>query len=477
MLVEEAAGTSVFEEAYEEARRRVGVAKTTLEDKLRDYVTIDSCLRSENNRLVEANKDSEAWEKEREARKTEAQLAARKLRDEAAYITGEVSGLPERLKQSIDELNKKIDSVSSEIENERKLYDLEVKADRALAESKSLLSAEERKVASINREIATIEHKVGCPCGECGRPISPVEIAPVKLLLEEKLRYATEEFNKRNRYYEDDLKRAESAREAVKAHRATMTDVKDASIKRTALQKDLDEVLKRIGLRDMKLTLAIAARDRFISINNEINPFITNVERCKKSISVLSNNLSDLGDKVKEAEVALRRATNVAEIFSPSGVRAHILDTVTPFLNSQTAKYLSVLSDGNISATWSTLSKTAKGEFREKFAVEVSSITGGDSFGLISGGEKRKVRIATTLALQDLVASRATKPIELFIGDEIDDALDIAGLERLMMILEEKARDRGTVLIVSHNDLNDWISNSITVTKKDGASTIEENIT
>ncbi|TOJ96769.1 chromosome segregation protein SMC, partial [Vibrio parahaemolyticus] len=70
--------------------------------------------------------------------------------------------------------------------------------------------------------------------------------------------------------------------------------------------------------------------------------------------------------------------------------------------------------------------------------------------------EKRKVRLATALALQDLVSSRASKPIELWIGDEIDDAVDVSGLERLMTVLEEKAKEKGTVLIVSHNQLSDW---------------------
>ena len=99
---------------------------------------------------------------------------------------------------------------------------------------------------------------------------------------------------------------------------------------------------------------------------------------------------------------------------------------------------------------------------------------GGKSFGLLSGGEKRKVQIASALALQDLVSRRATKPIDLFIGDEIDNALDPAGLERLMTILEEKARERGSVLVISHADLKDWIANVILVIKEGDVSRIEE---
>jgi len=90
----------------------------------------------------------------------------------------------------------------------------------------------------------------------------------------------------------------------------------------------------------------------------------------------------------------------------------------------------------------------------------------------LSGGEKRKVRLATAMALQDMVASRATKPISLFIADEVDDALDDAGLERLMGILDEKARDRGTVLVISHNSLTDWIRDHAIVTKSGGLATV-----
>lgn len=71
-----------------------------------------------------------------------------------------------------------------------------------------------------------------------------------------------------------------------------------------------------------------------------------------------------------------------------------------------------------------------------------------------------------------MVASRATKPINLFMADEIDDAIDPPGLERLMGVLDRKAKERGTVLVISHNSLSDWIDNVITVTKSGGLSTV-----
>ncbi len=70
------------------------------------------------------------------------------------------------------------------------------------------------------------------------------------------------------------------------------------------------------------------------------------------------------------------------------------------------------------------------------------------------------------MALQDLISTRATKAIKLWIGDEIDDAIDAAGLERLMVLLEQKAKEVGTVLIISHNDIRDYVRNEIIVEKK-----------
>ncbi|MDM1663815.1 SMC family ATPase, partial [Escherichia coli] len=143
---------------------------------------------------------------------------------------------------------------------------------------------------------------------------------------------------------------------------------------------------------------------------------------------------------------------------------------VTPFLHIRTAEYLNTLSDGNIVAVWSTMETTKKGEYRDKFNISVIKTGSSKSFQTLSGGEKRKVRIACSLALQDLVASRASKNIELFIGDEIDDALDTAGLERLMGILEAKARERGTVMIISHKEMKSWFREIITVEVKEGRS-------
>ena len=162
------------------------------------------------------------------------------------------------------------------------------------------------------------------------------------------------------------------------------------------------------------------------------------------------------------------------KVLGPTGIRQHVLDSITPILNERTARYLNVLSDGKLSAVWTTLTQTKKGEIKEKFNIAVSNSVGGDSFDSLSGGEKRKVRVACCLALQELVSSRATKPIEIFIADEVDHALDEAGVERLIGVLNEKAQVCKTLLVISHNPLRNWIDNTITVIKEDGKTRLSQ---
>jgi DNA repair exonuclease SbcCD ATPase subunit len=310
------------------------------------------------------------------------------------------------------------------------------------------------------------------PCTECGKPHTAEETGEfvahqTKRAKELSVTAATIQAEV------TELQNAYAAtKQATADYAATIPDVSATSARLTQVQQTLTACQQLKNLIQRQKTEHDRLKEEGQKALTAVNPHQSaidlgreNVGKCEQAIDKLKGDAAEL---IKAVEVA----ASVAKVFSPGGVRAQILDTVTPFLNDRTSDYLSALSDGNISAVWSTLTTTAKGELREKFNIEVENATGAKSFGGLSGGEKRKVRLATMLALQDLVASRATKPLSLWVGDEIDDALDAAGLERLMTVLEQKAREKGTVLIISHESLSDWCDQIATVTKEGGQSTV-----
>lgn len=478
MLIEEAAGATVLEAAYKEANSRLNTAKAGLEVHEAARKRSQSLLEVEELQATELEAKAGAFETNRASRVTAHQANARSYVERATRCKTALAGTTSKadVLTAIAACESAIGAVESERAEERRLA---AQLTTAQLETARIVREHENLADDLRRRKAAhdaLDHQVGCPCGSCNRPFTEADIAPAKKIAYDEMRELATKLAAVRAQREAALSAQQERTDALDAFRASMTSVSEKQDERANLQVVLAEIEK---VEREQAEWARKARDeveRMKEVKAEANPFTALIQTAKEKVAARQKEIADQALALSTAEVGVKEAELVAKVFSPAGVRAYLLDEVTPFLNTQTATYLGTLSDGNITATWTTLVKDSKGDLREKFAIEVTTATGGETFKGISGGEKRKVRIACALALQDLVARRASKPIELFIGDEIDDALDAAGLERLTMILEEKARERGSVFIISHNDLKDWVSNTITVKKVGGKATIEETV-
>jgi DNA repair exonuclease SbcCD ATPase subunit len=336
----------------------------------------------------------------------------------------------------------------------------------------ALLSAGRAGLESAQKALTEIESLVGKPCGECGKSyceqdLETAKAARTKAIGEKKAELVP--VAQAIRTLQDELKTLQAT---ATTFEASMTDVSDVVREHTEFSNVLNEV-RTLTRHSTTLGHQISALKDAASAHLKAgNPWVKIEAERREKRQKAENRVADAELTLSRAVEACEMAATVVKVFGPAGVRAHILDTVTPILNEQTSDYLGILADGNIHATWNTLAKTAKGELKEKFNIEVTNDKGAKSFAGLSGGEKRKARIASSMALQDMVATRATKPINLWIGDEIDHALDEAGLERLMTVLERKARERGTVLVISHNSLSDWIDSVIVAEKSGGVTKV-----
>jgi DNA repair exonuclease SbcCD ATPase subunit len=404
----------------------------------------------------------------------------------------------------------------AEPEEVRALGDQIQKAEKLLATVQADLRVVNRQVDKLQHDLGHIDHKVGTYCGECGKVYSPGDLVEAAAATQVAIDAATgqqRELLGRARKLEVAIELRGKQRDAVVAdHANAVRDTLDAWERdaaksradyervtqsyREALEAHHNETARRDSSKLLD-ALREAQNERqerehlihkFATVSTQVeargeklradkataNPFDAQVSRAEAALKVDLAEVEAAREKVDADTTANDDAQAVVKLFSPKGIRGEILDTVTPFLNERTGHYLNHLSDGNISAVWATIGETGKGELREKFHIKVTNDKGADSFEGLSGGEKRKVRLATAMALQDLVATRAHKPIRLFVADEVDDALDQSGLERLLDILGEKARSVGTVLIISHNSISDWVPNEIVVEKSGRCSRIKD---
>jgi len=473
MLIEEAAGVTVLEEAYRIARldRDAVAQKLFAADK--KFSDINTKLEWERHQRVQTTSSITVWEANRTAsiqRQTEEIQAL--LRDIKAI---DISYDKAKAEARVAEIDAQIAGTAAENAEF-------IRLDRLVTEARSKVKAADTAVlvnsgafTKAELELKNVNHKVGCPCDECGRPLTLAELAAATAAAQKKIEAYGKALDEAGQQHQAALEELERAKAALDAFMLTMTDLTAVSDERARLLREILAHDGEVNRRDLKIARAKQIKEQIEKEKAAGNPHEAQLLAHDKKIEELTNQLAEAGKAVDEltAELALEDA-NVA-LYGPAGVRATILDEVTPFLNDRTAKYLSTLSDGNISAVWSTLTANAKGELKEKFTIDVTNDKGGKKFALTSGGEKKKVRVATALALQDLVATRATKPIELFIGDEIDGALDPAGLERLTMVLEEKAAERGSVFVISHLELRDWIPNVLQIEKSPtGETTVTE---
>lgn len=472
-LIEEAAGVQELTAAYASARASHVNVKTLLALSSGAYDRDAKDLATAEEEYVEIGKSAEFFEEARREKAKAELINVPALNAKIRIATREMA-MYESLANPVEStaLQAQLDSYESERAIVTGLFEASGKYGRLTHGAKVKAESAGRELKAAQKALEDVALQVGTGCKSCGKEYHADDLCDVRGIREDAVMTAAKNARAVLVELKDITAKGDAAEVLAKKASDALPDVSAVAARMnelTAAAKAAAVQARDIATLESQIEIHKAAGKAKLT---EANPWTKAQEGKKKDIEHRAAELATKKTQMDKAEGEEQLLANAVKVFGPAGVRAHILDTVTPFLNERTSEYLGAMSDGNIHAVWTTLTKSAKGELKEKFSIDVSNDLGSETFMGLSGGEKRKVRLACSMALQDMVASRATKPLSLWIGDEIDNALDESGLERLMGLLEVKAKERGTVLIVSHASLSDWVDSVITVTKKGGLSTL-----
>ena len=157
----------------------------------------------------------------------------------------------------------------------------------------------------------------------------------------------------------------------------------------------------------------------------------------------------------------LQRMEFLEGVFGLDGIQTRIIKKYLPLLNVYTKEFLDILSDGNISV---------KMFINDSSKVDMT-ITGGtaDTYVMLSGGEKKIIKLAVSVGMSLLAFSRSEQKPEIICLDEIFADLDENKTHYAFMMLKRLSEKFSRVIVISHKpDINSRIEHHIVVEKDAG---------
>jgi DNA repair exonuclease SbcCD ATPase subunit len=410
-----------------------------------------------------------AWDDER-AERAEALLAeARRLKAEASEA-GERATEVTTLRQQLTEANAELSALQAAAEAPEGAADA-----RALRRQLDAAENHLRDAKAVVRDIERdLEALTGDRCGVCDAPLG--EGAPARKIA--RLREMKAEASaavkaaEGKRAVADKLVRKAEDEAAARAEAQRRASGKAVAV--AVLERSL-----RTAENAAERARGVVARakdklDAYKAVLAETNPHEAGVAEAEARSTDIQAQLDAMSGDREAAATDAAMADFWVRGFGPQGLPSFILDSVMPYLTERANHYLETLADGDILMEFTTQRelKSDKGALRDEIAINwtIEGIAGYPP----SGGQQRKMEVATDLALMDLAEAREGSGASLFMADEILDGLDAEGTERVMALLQEMRSRRSTVFVISHaSSMHELFERQFTVVKEDGVSRLE----
>lgn len=189
-------------------------------------------------------------------------------------------------------------------------------------------------------------------------------------------------------------------------------------------------------------------------------------ERKKALVAALAQ-AKKLSESAQVEELVFRNATQVLQ-----RARTVALTDAIEFLNQRVTYYSQILTDGSITAAFSSTVESKSGDTLDKIGLAIT--TAGGSYQSASGGEADRIDLAISFALHDLVCLASGQKHNTFVVDEPANYVDPVGLGRVRDLLEAKLEEGvETVLVASQNPaFSGMFETTWVIEKTDGISSL-----
>lgn len=358
----------------------------------------------------------------------------------------------------------KLDNLFTDLNNERSVYskltdrrlaeinDIESKYKQELDDQSDIINTYKLKINSIKNEINRIEN-IKDVCPTCGQKIPNVN-KPDTLSLKEDLSNEQNTLNILNEKFEK-----------IKTKKALELDVvsknydllKDESYNRgNELRKSYDD-LKRViddkqRLFDNDKSKLAKLESTRLSYDTLKNDLIKTIDDLEKSARAIDEELL-YNYNIKSDIEARQAVVNKMFTLATRDFRGMLLSNVINFIDQKAKEY----------------SLEVFGTDKLDFKLDGNNIDimyDGKQIESLSGGEAKKVDIIIQFAIRDMLCKFLGFSCNILVADELFDACDRLGCQKIIDLISNKLSDIESVFIVTHHsDLNLPEDSIITVEK------------
>jgi exonuclease SbcC len=415
---------------------------------------------------------SREWEERLDARIAEAAEEAKVKITKAKE--GHLGVADERRK--LEEAEQRAIADAAEIERmEKEGLELSAKRDEAHQKTEDL----RRRVNEIDLRLSEVADKLGdlehdvCPV--CTSPLTKgVPATYRKKLLAEKQRLTDQVTPMREQIRDAVTVEPNLAKEVTALGRALNEAgevVEDVNEIRRKLQSLNATAARQVAVFQAE---AKAALDRARAYEEESNPYREPLETGKARLQEIDSEIEKVSKGLEEKRVTMAHYEFWVRGFGLQGLPSLVLDEVMPYLNDRTNHHLRVLTDGDITIGYRTQKDLKSSDKRVDEITPLVTIEGVPGVRP-SGGQRRKIDIATELALRDVAEVRESGSNSFLGIDELLDGVDAEGRVRVMQLLQRLRKEVGTIIVITQEpQLTEAFTRAFVVTKRGQASTITE---
>ena len=202
-------------------------------------------------------------------------------------------------------------------------------------------------------------------------------------------------------------------------------------------RQDMEEQVTEL---QTKIQEARSQLEEVIAENERRERHNTRIDIIQEQTTEFETQLSDLVDKLSALEDEVSILDVLKKAFSTNGLLAYKIESLVKELELLTNEYLAEFSDGRFSINFVVEN--------DKLNVEVSDNGNIIDILALSSGELARVNIATLVAIRKLMTSISRSQINVLFLDEVNQALDEQGKEKIVEILLKE--ENLNTFLVSH---------------------------